>query len=126
MIDSPSGGVPEKASRWDLSRTEACGGGKSIAWTLLLVSRFLGIYSGGIRSKGAEVGPRGTRACLSPQAHPGGSWPPPGASGLLPKLLVLVMSRKISPKSFVAFGLCLVLIFYKTKNRQKTATGTGH
>jgi hypothetical protein len=59
-------------------------------------------------------------------ARPGGSWPPPLFSGPVPKLLVSLMSRKKSPKSFVAFGLCLVLIFWKTKNRQKTATGTGH
>ena len=39
------------------------------------------------------------RAC-PPQARPGGLWPPPGASGLLPKLLVFVMSRKKSPKQF--------------------------
>jgi hypothetical protein len=68
------------------------------------------------------VGPRGTRA----RHPPGGSWPPPLASGLLPKILVLVLSRKKSPKSFMAFGLRLVLIFCKTKTGQKTATGTGH
>ena len=28
MIDSPSGRVPEKASRWDHGRTETCGGEK--------------------------------------------------------------------------------------------------
>jgi hypothetical protein len=28
VIDSPSGRVPEKASRWDRGRTEACGSGK--------------------------------------------------------------------------------------------------
>jgi hypothetical protein len=30
MIESPSGKVPEKAPRWDLTGTEACGGRKSI------------------------------------------------------------------------------------------------
>jgi hypothetical protein len=105
---------------------EACGGGKSISWTPLRVSDFSGIYSGGIRSNGALWAPRGTRARLPPQARPGASWAPAGASGLLPKLLVLVVSRKKSPKSFMAFGLHLVLIFYKTKDRHKTTTGTGH
>ena len=126
MIDSPSGGVPEKASRWDLSRTETCGGGKSISCTPLRVFNFLEIYSGGIRSNGALWAPRGTRARLPPQACHGASWAPPGASGLLPKLLVFILSGKQSPKSFVAFGLHLVLIFCKTKIGQKTATGTGH
>ena len=61
-----------------------------------------------------------------PGARRGASWATASSSRLLPKLLVFVMSRKKSPKSFVAFGLRLVLIFWKTKNRQKTATGTGH
>ena len=126
MIDSPSGGVPEKAPRWDLSRTETCGGGKGILWTPLRVSDFLGIYSDGIRSNRALWAPQGTRARLPPQAHPGASWAPPRASGLLPMLLVFLWSNKKSPKSFVAFGLRLVLIFCKTKTGQKTATGTGH
>jgi MFS family permease len=56
---------------------------------------------------------------LDAQVCPGGSWPPPLASGVLPKLLVFILSRKKSPKSFMAFGLRLVLIFCKTKNRQK-------
>ena len=36
------------------------------------------------------------------------------------------MVQKKSPKSFAAFGLRLVLIFYEVKNKQKTATGTRH
>ena len=43
---------------------------------------------------------------------------------LLPNRCVLV--HKNSPKSFAVFGLRLVLIFYEVKNKQKTATGTGH
>ena len=125
MIDSPSGRLPEKDPRWDLSGTETCGGGKSILWTPLRVSDFSGIYSAGIRSNGAWWAPRGTRVRLPPQARPGGSWAPPGYSGLLPKLLVFFWSNKKSPKSFIAFGLHLVLIFCKTKTGQKTATGTG-
>jgi hypothetical protein len=27
-VESPFGGVPEKVSRWDLAKTETCGGGK--------------------------------------------------------------------------------------------------
>ena len=96
MIDSPSGRLPEKDPRWDLSGTEAYGGGKSISWTLLRVSNFSGIYSIGIRSNGALWAPRGTRARLPPQARPGGSWAPQGSSGLLPKLLgSLVVQKRI-------------------------------
>ena len=34
--------------------------------------------------------------------------------------------HKKSPKSFVVFGLRLILISCNVKNKQKTATGTGH
>ena len=37
MIEPPSGGVPKKAPRWDLTGTEACGGGKVFWWMLLVV-----------------------------------------------------------------------------------------
>ena len=33
---------------------------------------------------------------------------------------------KKSSKSFAAFGLCLLLIFYEVKNKQKTASDIGH
>ena len=33
VINSPSGRVPKKASRWDLSGTEGYDGGKSVSWT---------------------------------------------------------------------------------------------
>src|SRR3989337_2953426 len=84
MIDSRSGRLPEKDPRWDLSGTEACGGVKSISWTLLRVSDFSGIYSAGIRSNGDGVGPRGSRA-----RHPlGRALVPRG-----PPLLLLALSR---------------------------------
>ena len=38
----------------------------------------------------------------------------------------LPSSPKKAPKIFVVTGLRLVLIFYEVKNKQKTATGTGH
>ena len=59
------------------------------------------------------------RAPLGPR--PVALWPPREVSGFLPKLPGSLMSRKKSPKSFVAFGLRLVLIFWKTKNRQKNS-----
>jgi len=37
----------------------------------------------------------------------------------------LFCSKKTS-KSFIAFELHLIWIFWKTKNKHKTATGTGH
>ena len=85
--------------------------------------KFIGLELGQTEQRGAHEAPG--RAC-PPKARPGGSWPPPGSSGPVPKLLVFILANKKSPKSFVAFGLRLVLIFCKTKTGQKTATGTGH
>ena len=62
---------------------------------------------------------------LTPWARSGASWATAPSSRPLPKLPGSLMSKKL-PKSFVAFGLRLVLIFYKTKNKQKIATGTRH
>ena len=99
MIDFPSDVVPEKASRWDLSRIETCGGGKSISWTPLLVSRFLRIYSGGIGSNGAVWAPQATWArhptwgapwCLV--GHNFIFWPSPEASS------TCYVQKKISKK----------------------------
>ena len=61
MIDSPSGRVPEKASRWDRGRTETCGGGKFVSSGSLGVLEYLGIYNAGIRSYEATRGPQGIR-----------------------------------------------------------------
>src|SRR3989337_1803692 len=58
VIDSPSGRVPEKASRWDRGRTEACGGGKVFSSVSLVYWEYLRIYSAGIRSGGATRGPQ--------------------------------------------------------------------
>ena len=44
MIDSPSGGAPEKAPRWDLTGTEGCGGGNKVSWCSPMVSVYMGIY----------------------------------------------------------------------------------
>ena len=43
MVDSPSGGAPAKAPRWDLTGIEGCGGGKVFLWMLLVVWGYMGI-----------------------------------------------------------------------------------
>ena len=40
VVDSSTGKIPEKASRWDLTRTEACGGRKNILGGSVLVPDF--------------------------------------------------------------------------------------
>ena len=78
MIDSPSGGVPEKAPRWDLTGTEGCGGGNRVSWCSWMFSGYMNIYiyiggrSRSVELQGAHEGggtPRG-QACLP------ASWPP--------------------------------------------------
>ena len=44
VIDSPSDRLPEKVPRWDLTGTEACGGGKVFSWLSLMVWEYLRIY----------------------------------------------------------------------------------
>ena len=51
-------------------------------------------------------------------------WVVPPTVLIWPVLGVLV--HKNSPKSFVAFGLRLIFISCEVKNKQKTATRTGH
>ena len=68
MIESPSG-RSRKAPIWDLTGTEACGGGKVFWWTLMIFGEYLRIYRGGVRVKGHPGGPQargaplGLRAC---------------------------------------------------------------
>ena len=70
MIDSPSGKVPEKASKWDSGRTEVCGGVKSVSGGSMGFSIYLRIYRSGIRLDGAAWGPRGNRARPTPSSCP--------------------------------------------------------
>ena len=121
VIDSPSGRVPEKVSRWDLEGTETCGGRKSVSGGSLLVWEYLRIYRLGIRSGGATRGPqswgRASRACRS----------------LVSPLVFsrsfqcFFWSRKINPKFF----LRLDFVWYcfpkkpKTCRKQQMTLGTG-
>ena len=66
---------------------------------------------------------------LGAAGGPGVPWwvVPPRVTPLVllwPILGVLV--HKKSQKSFAVFALHLILIFFDVKNKQKTATGTGH
>ena len=44
MIDSPSGGAPAKAPRWDLTDTECCGGGNRVLAPYMMFPGYMGIY----------------------------------------------------------------------------------
>ena len=56
MVDSPSGGAPAKAPRWDLADTEGYDGGNSFSLSPLMFSGYVGIYR---RKKYVGGRPRG-------------------------------------------------------------------
>ena len=63
-MDSPSGGAPEQAPRWDLVDTKSCGGGIRVLAPYLIVWGYVGIYRRKEYVDGATGGPRGWRARL--------------------------------------------------------------
>src|SRR3989337_1933798 len=80
---------------------------------------YLAIYRAKRRCGRPQRSAQPTWARLGPQARPGGLCSPrsPPLVLLWPNRCLLV--QKKSPKSFVAFGLRLVLIFCEVKNKQK-------
>ena len=58
MINAPSGGVPEKAPRWDLTGTEGCGGGNRVLALFVMFSEYMGIYRRKKYIGGCLKGPR--------------------------------------------------------------------
>ena len=113
MIESPSGGMPEKAPRWDLTGTEGCGGGIRFSWTLLMVWGYVGIYrrkkyvGGRLRGPGDRGTPRrGGRTLLSP--------------GRLDCFLTCntspldqVRYKNHALEGFIPFGLRLIFLFFE-------------
>ena len=64
MIDTTTGGAPEKAPRWDLVDTESYGGEIRVLAPYLVVWGYVGIYRRKDYVGGAKGGPRGCRARL--------------------------------------------------------------
>jgi len=58
MVDSPSGRVPAKAPRWDLTDTEGYGGRNCVSWCSWIFSGSVDIYR---RKKYVGGRPRGPR-----------------------------------------------------------------
>ena len=63
-MDTPSGGAPKQAPRWDLMDTESYGGGIRVLAPYLIVWGYVGIYMRKKYVGGATGGPRGWRARL--------------------------------------------------------------
>ncbi len=82
MINSPSGRVPEKAPRWDLTGTEGCGGGK-VQKVAAVEIGFRGA-PGCFQGIWVYIGGRSTSVELR-GAHEGGGAPPPLGRASLPR-----------------------------------------
>ena len=77
VIDTPSGGAPGKAPRWDLVDTESYNGGISVLAPYLVVWGYVGIYRRKEYVGGATEGPRGRGRALGGRPHPRGPVVPP-------------------------------------------------
>ena len=93
MIDSPSGGAPTKAPRWDLADTEGYGGGNCFSLAPWMFSRYVGLYR---RKKYVGGCPRGPRD--RGRALPGGGGRPPISWS--PRLLLDLHSKSSGSRSF--------------------------
>ena len=58
VVDSPSGGAPTKAPRWDLADTEGYGGGNCVSGAPWIFSGYVGIYRRKKYVGGRSRGPR--------------------------------------------------------------------
>ena len=97
MIDTPSGGAPEQAPRWDLVDTESCGGGIRVLAPVLIVWGYVCIYRRKEYVGGAPRGPRGrggalgggtlVTASLTPWSRVQVSWITFGEKITFPKVL---------------------------------------
>ena len=123
MIDSPSGGAPEKAPRWDLMGTEGCGGGNRVSWCSWMFLGCVDIYRRRKSVRDATRGPRGRGAPLGCALHP------PGRLGCFltstPSLLDCVCSRNNSPEGFIPFGFRLIFLFCETLKYAKKNSNLG-
>ena len=105
MADSPSGGAPTKAPRWDLADTEGYGGGNCVSLAPSMFSGYVGLYR---RKKYAGGRPRGPRDRGAP-CRGGRALPSHGRLDCFltctPSPLDHVRSKNHAPEGFFPFGL---------------------
>ena len=127
VIESPSGRLPEKAPRWDLTGTEAFGGGKVLVWLFLVLWEYLGIYRPKNRVRRAAVGPQARRERPPPRARPGGLLRHDRSPAFISKsgrfLLVQEKSFRRFYSVWTPFNIPY-LQYSKTRKKQKLALGT--
>ena len=76
MVDSPSGGAPAKAPRWDLADTKGYGGGNCFSLAPWMFSGYVGIYRRKKYVGGRSRGPGDRGRAQEGWARPPISWPP--------------------------------------------------
>ena len=76
MIDTPSGGAPKKAPRWDLMGTEGCDGGIRFLAPYLVVWGYVGIHIGGRSTSVEQMGAHEGGGRAQGVGTPPTSWPP--------------------------------------------------
>ena len=91
MVDSPFGGAPTKAPRWDLADTEGYGGGNCVLIAPWMFSGYVGLYR---RKKYVGGRPRGPRD----RGRPTGGARPPISWG--PRELLDLHSKLSGSRSF--------------------------
>ena len=116
----PSGRVPEKVPRWiswvqKVAAVQTCFCG--CFWWFRNICEYIG---GRTRSAGHE-GPTRQGVCPAAWARPPPLSSPRGSSDLNSKYPRCLVVQEKSSKSFVPFGLRLVFIFCKEKNKGKNS-----
>ena len=115
----PSGRLPEKAPRWDLTGTEGCGGGKVVSWLSLMFLGYKSIYRRKKYVGGATRGPRGWGA------RPPILWPPHGVPYIHSKYPGLLSVQERSSQRFHSVWIPFGIPFLRNcKIGKKTEIGT--
>ena len=113
VVDSPSGGAPAKAPRWDLADTEGYGGGNCVSVAPWMFLGYVGLYRRKKYVGGRPRGPRDRGRALQ------------GGRGLLSRGFLScfltctpsspdhVRSKNHAPEGFIPFGLRLIFLFFE-------------
>ena len=130
MVDSPSGGVPAKAPRWDLANTEGCSGGVRFSWCSWMFSGYVGIYRRKKYVEGRPRGPRDRGRALGGWTQPPPSWAPRGSTDLLlpPVYIHVPREHPRAPRkpNSTAATFCIREIPSWSLHRRSTRGGIDH
>ena len=124
-INSPSGGAPTKAPRWDLVDTEGYGGGNCVSWCCWMFSGYVGIYRTKKYVGGCPRGPRDRGRALQGGGAPI-SWGPRELLDLQSKLSGSCSFQKSCSQRFHSVWTPFDISFLRnTEIGKKTAIRAG-